>query len=585
MEKTAASSSAPSSTPAGAHPLRLFLRTNRRALAELLLASLLINSFVLALPLFSMLVYDKAVGNEIHETLWALTIGVLLLLALEMCLRVARTVMVEHAGARWDAHLDERLLRGVLSAPLSTPLPVGDVLARYRELSTTRDVLSAQFLLPLADVPFVVLFAVVLIFISGPLFLVPLLMATALFVIARMLQSVATTYQKTANTAHSKKIAWLADVLLARDSLVDPRAALVAQSGMRQPALQGARVASRARLWSQLAQQVVPIGMSLTAVLTLVSGVFLIESQSLSVGGLISSSMLSSRMVASLCGFVPVLSRWKEFRRALHSLRSAVNLDAPPLTGPELAASVAAGSAFPTEGVRLDGVSFGYAERPVLDGVSCALKAGELIAVVGASGAGKSTLLRLLAGQLPVTTGRVVFAAHLIDSDGARRWLGSQVAFKPQDPVFLSGLVRDIVAPGRPGIDDAVVVAALRAAGLGPVLDKGELGLATPVGANGAGVSGGQRQMLSLARLLASDQLLLVLDEPTLGLDRSAQDLLLRSLTSLRDQGRCVVVATHTTELIQCADRLLVLDGGRLVADGTPGRLLESGGDQSRRRA
>jgi ABC-type bacteriocin/lantibiotic exporter with double-glycine peptidase domain len=570
------------SVPAGARPLRLFLRANRRALFELLLGSLLINTFVLALPLFSMLVYDKAVGNEIHETLWALTIGVTLLLSLELCLRVARTFMIEHAGARWDAHLDDRLLRGVLAAPPSKALPVGDVLARYRDLSSTRDVLSTQFLLPLADVPFVLLFVVVLVLISGPLVAVPLLMAAALFGISHVLQTRSRSYQKTATAAHSKKIAWLADVLLTRESLADPRAAAAAQAGIRQPALHGARAASRGRLWGQLSQQVVPVGLSLTSVLTLVCGVFLIESQSLSVGGLISSSMLSSRMVASLCGLVPVLSRWQEFKRALEALRSEVDLDAPPQTAGPTAAHT---GAFPTEGVRLEGVRAAYAERPILDGISCALKGGQMIAVVGASGAGKSTLLRLLAGQLPVSEGRLVFAANLIDCDAARHWLGAQVTFKPQDPVFLGGSVREVVAPGQPALDDAAIVAALRAAGLGPVLDKGELGLTTVVGTNGAGVSGGQRQMLALARVLVSDRLLLVLDEPTLGLDREGQECLLRALPALRNQGRCVVVATHTTELIQCADRVLVLDGGRIVADALPAQLMEASATAPRRRA
>jgi ABC-type bacteriocin/lantibiotic exporter with double-glycine peptidase domain len=582
--------SAAASTPAGAHPLQLFLRANRRALAELLLGSLMINVFVLALPLFSMLVYDKAVGNEIHETLWALTIGVALLLALELCLRIARTFMIEHAGARWDAHLDERLLRGVLAAPLSKALQVGEVLARYRDLAVTRDVLSTQFLLPLADVPFVLLFAVVLVAISGPLVAVPLLMAALLFGVSHALQARARGYQKTANAAHGRKIAWLADVLLTRESLADPRAAAVAQSGMRQPALHGARAASRGRLWSQLSQQVVPVGLSLTSVLTLVFGVFLIESQALSVGGLISSSMLSSRMVASLCGLVPVLSRWTEFKRALLALRSEINLDTPPAAAGPGASQTGAprtptAGAFATEGVRLEGVRFEYAERPILNDISCALKAGELIAVVGASGAGKSTLLRLLAGQLPASAGQMVFAANLIDCDAARHWLGAQVTYKPQDPVFLGGTVREVVAPGQPDADDAAIVAALRGAGLGPALDKGELGLTSPVGTNGAGVSGGQRQMLALARVLASDRPLLVLDEPTLGLDRSAQEHLLRALPALRDQGRCVIVATHTTELIQCADRVLVLDGGRIVADALPAQLMEASATAPRRRA
>jgi ATP-binding cassette subfamily C protein LapB len=178
-----------------------------------------------------------------------------------------------------------------------------------------------------------------------------------------------------------------------------------------------------------------------------------------------------------------------------------------------------------------------------------------------------------------------VFAANLIDCDAARHWLGAQVTFKPQDPVFLGGPIREVVAPGQPDADDAAIVAALRGAGLGPVLDRGELGLTSLVGTNGVGVSGGQRQMLALARVLASDRQLLVLDEPTLGLDREGQECLLRALPALRDQGRCVVVATHTTELIQCADRVLVLDGGRIVADALPAQLLEASATALRRRA
>jgi ATP-binding cassette subfamily B protein/ATP-binding cassette subfamily C protein LapB len=166
----------------------LFLKANRRHFTELALASLLVNAFVLALPLFSMLVYDKAVGNEIHDTLWALALGMVLLFALELALRLARVRLIEHAGARWDMHLDERLMRGVLAAPASRSLAVGTVLARYRELSSTRDVLSAQFLVPLADVPFALLFAIALAYIAGPLVLIPLGMGLLLLALGALFQ-------------------------------------------------------------------------------------------------------------------------------------------------------------------------------------------------------------------------------------------------------------------------------------------------------------------------------------------------------------------------------------------------------------
>ena len=565
----------PATASHAASPVRLFLRANRRALVELLLSSVLINTFALALPLFSMLVYDKAVGNDIHDTLWALMIGVCLVFALDLCLRIGRVYMMEHAGARWDAQLDERLLRGVLAAPLSKTLAVGDV---PRALSRPcRHPRCAQC--AVADSAGRRAFRGAVqrraMGIAGPLVLVPLVMSALLFGVTLLLQSLARERQRIANGAHSRKLGWLADVLLCRESLADPAAAALAVHGMRVPAQLGARAAARAR-WTQLSQQVVPVGMALTSVLTLVVGVYLVDAQVLSIGGLSSSSMIASRMVATLCGLAPVLSRWEEFRRALQGLRNAVDLDA---AAPASGAAAQIAHAFASEGMRLERVAYAYDgasadPRRILDGVSLALRPGELVAVVGASGAGKSTLLRLLAGHLAAQAGRVIFGAHVIESDVARRWLSTQLAFKPQEAVYLGGSVREVVAPGQDGLDDGAVAAALRAAGLGPALDRGELGVDSRIGTNGAGVSGGQRQMLALARILAAQRPLLLLDEPTLGLDRGAQEGLLRALAAERECGRCVVVATHTTELIQIADRVLVLDGGRIVADAPPAQLL-----------
>ena len=552
-------------------PILLFLRANRRHLAELGLASLLVNAFVLALPLFSMLVYDKAVGNEIHDTLWALSLGMVLLFAFELALRLARVRMVEHAGARWDMHLDDRLLRGVLAAPASRALPVGGVLARYRELGATRDVLSAQFLLPLADVPFALLYALALAVIGGWMVLIPLGMGALLLATGTVLQAAGQRRSRTATQAGGQKLAWLVDVLLARESLMSASAAGVAERGFRQPSGVGARAASRARLWQQFAQQVLPVGMSFTTVATLVAGVYRIEAQALSVGGLISATMLGGRLVSSLCTFAPVMLRWKDFLRALRELGDFVGLDA---AAPARAAAGPLGAAA-AEGVRLEGVGFGYGNRAVLEALAFKLDVGQIVAVVGSSGAGKSTLLRLLGGHLAPTAGRLAVGGRVIDNEAERRWLAGAVAFKPQEPGFLAGTVAEIVAPGDTGTEPAILE-ALRRAGLGPVVERGDLGLNTPLGANGAGLSGGQRQMLSLARVLYQRADLLLLDEPTLGLDRQAQETFIAALPALRE-GRCVVVATHSAELIQACDRVLVLERGRIVADAPPSRLLAPG--------
>jgi ATP-binding cassette subfamily B protein/ATP-binding cassette subfamily C protein LapB len=552
----------------------LFLRANRRHLLDLALASFGVNALVLTLPLFSMLVYDKAVGNELHETLWALAIGMALLFVLELVMRLSRVLLVEHAGARWDMHLDERLLRGVLAAPASRPLPVGTLLARYRELSSTRDVLSAQFLLPLADVPFALLFAIVLAVIAGPLVLIPLGVGAALLLAGGLLQAAAARRSQAANKASSSKLSWLVDVLIARESLMSTAAARVAERGLREPSATAARAAARSRVWQQVSQQLLPVGMSACTVLTLVAGVYRIESQALSVGGLISTTMLGGRLVSSICLFAPVVLRWQEFMRALRDMSSTVALDAAALPTAQAAGPLGDAAA---EGVRLAGVGFAYPDRaPVLADLTVTLKPGELVAVVGSSGAGKSTLLRLLAGHLVPTAGQFALGGQVVSDDLTRRWLAGAVAYKPQEPGFLAGALRDVVAPGENGEREAELLRALRVAGLGPQLDRGELGLNTELGSNGAGLSGGQRQMLALARVLHQKSDLLLLDEPTLGLDRQAQEGFLAALPGWRD-GRCVVVATHSAELIQICDRVLVLERGRLVADAPPQRLLAPG--------
>ncbi|MEO6281048.1 ATP-binding cassette domain-containing protein [Roseateles sp.] len=541
---------------------------------DLGLASLLVNAFVLTLPLFSMLVYDKAVGNELHETLWALALGMVLLFALELVLRFSRVMLVEHAGARWDMHLDERLLRGVLAAPASKPLAVGTLLARYRELGSTRDVLSAQFLLPLADVPFALIFAVVLAVIAGPLVLIPLGFGALLLMTGGVLQAAAARRSRVATQASGTKLSWLVDVLMARESLMSVAAARVAERGLREPSAISARAAARARVWQQVSQQLLPVGMSACTVLTLVAGVYRIEAQALSVGGLISTTMLGGRLVSSICLFAPVMLRWQEFMRALRDMGHTVALDAATLPDREAGGPLGSAAA---EGVRLAGVGFAYPDRPpVLADLSVTLKPGELVAVVGSSGAGKSTLLKLLAGHVVPTSGQFALGGRVVQDDLTRRWLAGAVAYKPQEPGFLAGALQDVVAPGENGQREAELLRTLRVAGLGPQLDRGELGLNTELGSNGAGLSGGQRQMLALARVLHQTSDLVLLDEPTLGLDRQAQEGFLAALPSWRD-GRCVVVATHSAELIQICDRVLVLDRGRLVADAPPQRLLAPG--------
>jgi len=431
-------------------------------------------------------------------------------------------------------------------------------------------VLSAQNLLAAADLPFVLLFAGVVAAVGGALVWIPLGMGALVLGTGALFQRAGQRRQREAASATRAKLTTLMDVLAARESLHGRPLAHVAQTTYRQQAQAGARAAARARWWAQINQQLMPVLISATSVAIMVGGVYLVEDQALSVGGLISVNMLGIRLLSSLCSAAPLAGRWREFTRALDSLGESVDLKAPPAVD-----TTVQGSALAQEGVRLEGLCFAWTPqgRPVLDDLNLQLKPQQIVALVGASGAGKSTLLRVLAGQLQHSGGRLVFGAHVVDDEASRQWMCRQVQHKPQDPCFLGGTLAQVVAAGVHGATDESLVDALRRAGLGPALDRGELGLNTPVGTNGSGLSGGQRQMVALAITFHARQPVLLLDEPTLGLDRAAQERVLEALPALRE-GRCVVIATHAAEVIQRADRVLVLDRGRVVADGPPDRLL-----------
>jgi ABC-type bacteriocin/lantibiotic exporter with double-glycine peptidase domain len=558
--------------------LMLFLRANRRPLAEMLLSSALVSLFALALPLFSAFIYDKAIGNAVHDSLWAMTLGMLLMLCMEGLLRVSRVMLLEHAGARWDIHLDSRVLNAVLAAPVSKSISFGDVLARYRDVMASRDFLSAQYLIPVADLPFLILYLAVGVGVGGWLMLIPLVIGAFVLALGALTHRVSMARHRTATLAHAQKMGMLVDTLLTREVLTASPTSADLRKRYQDAASIGARASGRARLWVQTNQQATMLALTLSNLLVLVGGVYAIESQLMSVGGLIAVNMLSSRVLSTLCGLAPVALRWEEFSKALKELDGILQISG---STHKQGLVQQRGDALLAEGFRLSHVHAGYGqtgpehkpERQAIQDLSMSVQGIGMLVIVGNSGSGKSTLLRLLSGRIALSQGELSAGGHLLADDESRRWLASRLAFKPQEPTFLGGSLADILRDGDASLSDERLLLALRRAGLGPALERNEVGLNMKLGVNGTGLSGGQRQMVALARVFASQADILVLDEPTLGLDATAQSVVLDTLVQLKHQKR-LIVSTHAAEVLQAADRVLVMEQGRLVADAPPEQLL-----------
>ena len=549
-------------------------RANRRPLRWILLAGMLINVLGLTLPLFSNIVYDRIIGNGASASLWALAIGVGIGAVLEWLLRQARVMVVEHVGSRWDRALDTLVYQGVLRASLAAPLGLGPVLSRYRDVLGTRDFLSSAWLLPVADLPFLLLFLFVIWLLGGPIVLVPIVFGLLLTGSGLATHFAARRFQRRQIRDTNAKISLLAETLACLETLRRPASGQRAAARFAALAESSAADAAQARARHAIQQSLSPGLSTLSSVGTLVLGVHLVESQTMTTGALIATNMLVSRCVMLFGSVTALAHRYEDFTRALGELGSLLQLPEDKaalkparvkktrLSSPEYALSKL--------GFRREG-----ADRAVLQDVSLTIPPKQFVALVGRAGGGKSTLLRLLAGRLTATDGTLV-AGGVPVTEASAAWLAGCVGYKAQDPQFLGVTIEDLLADSGPDATPAERLAVLRSVGLSRALDAGEISLLTQLGPFGGGVSGGQRQMLGLAcALLASDDLLL-LDEPTLGLDSEALTRVVALLASLKGQ-RTLVVATHASEIISLADRLILVGEGRVLADGPRDKLLVPG--------
>lgn len=543
------------------------LRLWWRRYSEIALAGAAINLLALVSPVFTMLVYDKIVGNGITETLWALAFGVLLAAALDFVLRIVRAWYVEQIAYGSDQTLDRSMLDRLLAHREANAPPVGPVLNKYKELVAAREFITSNYVLNAADLPFMVVFIAALWLVAGPLVFVPLLCAGAMVTIHAVLSIPAKDYAALARRAVSRKIALLVEILSASELLKTSRLRVPTGRRWRALAEDAALASARGRFWSAVSTSSTNFWMMVGTASVMVAGVYRIEGQELTTGGLVACSMLASRAMSSAASVAFLFSRYQDFRRASAELDAIVT--EPP------ANEVASSAPRRIEG-RLTVRNMSYRFSPeaswAIENVNIAIEPGERVALLGRPGSGKTTLLRCLAGIVAPSSGMV-----LLDGVSVRqhhplsraRW----VSYKPQEPMMFEGSLDENI---RAGVDETgtdTLQTALNISGLAEAIQAGELSLDMRLESRGTNLSGGQRQSVALARALVGNPSLLLLDEPTAGLDQAGEMAVAGRLRAFAE-GRTLVVATHSPHLIAMVDRLIVVDRGHIVADGPKERIL-----------
>lgn len=547
------------------------LKLSKEAFVSVIVASVLINFFVIATPLFTMNVYDRVVPNDAIETLWVLAIGVLVIYAFDMMLRFLRTYFLEVAGKKSDVIMSSIIYEQVMNLKMSEwPRSVGAFANNLREFESIRSFFTSSTISALVDLPFSILLLILVAYIGGPLVVVPLVIMLLLllysFAIMKPLrESIEATFEASAN-----KNAHLIESLHSIQTIKSLGVASHSQWVWEESSGAIAGKSMRSRILSNSIGVISQFLMQLNTVGIIIFGVYQISDQALSLGGLIAVSMLASRAVAPVGQVATLISQYQQTRTAFDSLDNIMNM---PVERPENKQYVRRPS---FDGhIEFKKVSFTYpeAQQASLTDISFDIEPGEHVGIIGKVGSGKSSLAKLLIGLYEPTGGSIAvddINSKQIDPADLRQHIG----YLSQEIGLMRGTIRDNLIYRDPQVDDDRLLEVSALCGVDQFVNQLPSGFDTQVGEQGACLSGGQRQAIALGRALLRNESIVVLDEPTSNMDNSTEFKIKRQLFEYT-RDKTLIVITHKTSMLDLVERLIVVENGRILMDGPKQQVVE----------
>lgn len=537
----------------------------RRYYTEASALSAVINLLSLAGIIFTMTVYDRILPNQAFVTLWSLLVGVLIAMGFEFVSRTVRSHALDAAGKKIDLILGDTIFARVLGTRLEHRAQSSGAFANIlKEFEAVRGFVTSATLVTVADLPFAVLFLLVCGWIGGWLVVVPLV---AFVLVGALSLAIQVPMARLANENLREAAVRHGTVIESLEGL-ETLKALRAEGRMRQRHEHSsgfiADRAVRSQRWSNLVVNLtVAIQQGASAIL-LAWGVYLASAGMVTAGALVACVQLSSRALAPLVTLTSLAVRFQQVRSALRSLDGVMNLP----TERDPARALLSSSSWRGE-IELRGVSFAYERdgRPALDDICLRIAPGERIAVLGRIGSGKSTLLRLISALYQPTQGQVLLdGVDLTAIEPAD--VREAVLLVGQDARLFHGSLRENLVLAAPTTPDAQLLAVAEATGVTAIAAAHAQGFDRTVGERGDTLSGGQRQAVALARALLAPARLFLLDEPTAAMDQQSEAQMLRAIAGLAERGAGFVVVTHKQTILPHVDRVIVMDAGRIVADG-----------------
>ncbi|MDP4556144.1 type I secretion system permease/ATPase [Halomonas meridiana] len=550
------------------------IRENRRLYRDIVLGSVAINLFAIAMPLFVLNVYDRVVPNQATETLWVLAVGIFIVLCFDLALRLMRSSFVDLAASRADVKLSSSIMAKSLGLRLEErPASTGSFTSTLQSFESVRAFIGSATILGIVDLPFVLMFAAIIALIN-PWLVLPVLVGIV-FVLLYALAAQGKLHELSQTTweVGAQRNSLLVESISQLENVKALRAESRIQRHWEKASAFLSKTGAQLKMVSTSVSNVAQWAQHSVAVCVIIVGVYQIIEGNLTQGGLIAAYMLSSRAMAPISQAAALLAQYHQSSTALDSLNAVMDKKVERHEGKAYVEKPSfAGN------IRLEKVTLRYPneERDALKDVSITVKAGEKVALLGRIGCGKSSLNKLVLGFYQPSSGAV-----LVDNVDIRQLdplqLRRHIGYVPQDVSLFSGSLRDniVAGGGSDRVDDDALLRAIELAGLENLVNSHPHGVDLQVGERGQALSGGQKQSVAIARALVQDPPILLLDEPTSSMDNASEEAFKANLKNVA-AGKTILVVTHRTSLLSLVDRIIVMDAGKVVADGPRDTVVEA---------
>jgi len=531
--------------------------------SEVLVASFLINMFALAVPLFTMSVYDRVVPNRAFETLWVLASGIFIVFIFDSLMRGLRSYFIDQASKTVDLQVSATILEKVMGIRMvNRPASLGSFANTIQSFDSVRDFITSTTVAVLVDLPFSLLFIFIIFIIAGSLVWVPIILFPLLVIFAFILQKLLIHSSKIVQRYSAEKEAILFETLNNIEAVKTTCAENVMQSRWEMVVNLAAKIGMKQRFIVNLSVYFSIFVQQLSTVAVIILGVYKISQNELTVGALIASTILASRALAPMAQLAALLTRYNQTVTSLNSLNNIMMLpserlkDTSPFHINQLQGDI-----------EFRNVDFQYAGRtePVVQKMFFKINPGEHVGIIGRVGSGKTTIAKLMVGLLQPTLGSIFFD-NIDQSNMDLTELRKHIGYISQDVTLFYGTLRENICFGAPDVSDEKVLRAIQISGIDdfikPVLGSYE----SIIAEGGKNLSGGQRRVVALARALLLDPPIFIFDEPTHSMDTQTELAIRARLENyLRD--KTFILMTHRTSMLQLVSRIILIDAGKIIMD------------------